>query len=150
MKLQTPNIKLQNSSAFTLIELVLVLTIIAILAGSGIYLLSGNVDTAKETRVGGDLNAVATQLQLYEARCQRLPTQDQGLEALVSKPTKEPIPDRWMALMEELPKDPWGQPYKYRIPAQKSKKAYDIWSLGKDGQDGNADDIGNWKTTEKK
>ena len=98
----------------------------------------------------GDLNAIATQLQLYEARCQRLPTQDQGLEALVSKPSKEPIPDRWMALMEELPKDPWGQPYKYRIPAQKSKKAYDVWSLGKDGQDGTADDMGNWKTVEKK
>ncbi len=149
-KIQNSKFKNGISAAFTLIELVLVLTIIAILAGSGIYLLSGNVDTAKETRVLGDLNAITTQLQLYEARCQRLPTQDQGLEALVSKPTKEPIPDRWIALMEELPKDPWGLAYKYRIPAQKSKKAYDIWSAGKDGQEGNADDIGNWKPVEKK
>jgi general secretion pathway protein G len=142
--------RLRAVPGFTLIELVLVLTIIAILAGSGIYLLSGNVDTAKETRVEGDLNALATQLQLYEARCQRLPTTDQGLDALVIKPTKDPIPDRWTALLQEQMKDPWGQPYKYRYPAQKSKKAYDIWSVGKDGVDGNEDDIGNWKSTEKK
>ena len=139
---------------FTLIELVLVLTIIAILAGSGIYLLSGNVDTAKETRVEGDLNALATQLQLYEARCQRLPTTDQGLDALVTKPTKEPVPDRWTALLQETMKDPWGQPYKYRAPSQHSKKSYDIWSAGKDGIDqqgaDGSDDIGNWKPSEKK
>jgi general secretion pathway protein G len=139
-----------NARGFTLIELVLVLTIIAILAGSGIYLLSGNVDTAKETRVQGDINAIATQLQLYEARNSRMPTTDQGIEALVSKPTKEPLPERWTALLEELPKDPWGQPYKYRYPAQKSKKPYDLYTAGKDGIDGNEDDIGNWKPTEKK
>lgn len=136
-----------NSRGFTLIELVLVLTIIAILAGSGIYLLSGNVDTAKETRVQGDLNAIATQLQLYEARNSRMPTTEQGIEALVTKPTKEPLPERWTALLEELPKDPWGMPYKYRYPAQKSKKPYDLYTAGKDGIEGNEDDIGNWKAT---
>lgn len=136
-----------HSRGFTLIELVLVLTIIAILAGSGIYLLSGNVDTAKETRVQGDLNAIATQLQLYEARNSRMPTTEQGIEALVTKPTKEPLPERWTALLEELPKDPWGMPYKYRYPAQKSKKPYDLYTAGKDGIEGNEDDIGNWKAT---
>lgn len=142
--------RLVNAQGFTLIELVLVLTIIAILAGSGIYLLSGNVDTAKETRVQGDINAIATQLQLYEARNSRMPTTEQGIEALVTKPTKEPLPERWTALLEELPKDPWGQPYKYRYPAQKSKKPYDLYTAGKDGIEGNEDDIGNWKATEKK
>ena len=143
-------LRLINTRGFTLIELVLVLTIIAILAGSGIYLLSGNVDTAKETRVQGDINAIATQLQLYEARNSRMPTTEQGIEALVTKPTKEPLPERWTALLEELPKDPWGQPYKYRYPAQKSKKPYDLYTVGKDGIEGNEDDIGNWKPTEKK
>lgn len=136
-----------NARGFTLIELVLVLTIIAILAGSGIYLLTGNVDTAKETRVQGDISAIATQLQLYEARNSRMPTTEQGIEALVTKPTKEPLPERWTALLEELPKDPWGQPYKYRYPAQKSKKPYDLYTAGKDGIDGNEDDIGNWKAS---
>lgn len=133
--------------AFTLIEIVIVLTIISILAAGSIYMLKGNVDVAKETRVDGDLQNIMTQLQLYEARNMRPPTSDQGLKALVEKPTTEPLPEKWTALMEEVPKDPWGQEYKYRYPAQKSKKPYDVWSVGKDGVDGNEDDIGNWKAT---
>lgn len=135
--------------AFTLIEIVIVLTIISILAAGSIYMLKGNVDVAKETRVDGDLQNIMTQLQLYEARNMRPPTSDQGLKALVEKPTTEPLPEKWTALMEEVPKDPWGQEYKYRFPAQKSKKPYDVWSVGKDGVDGNEDDIGNWKATAK-
>lgn len=131
--------------AFTLIEIVIVLTIISILAAGSIYMLKGNVDVAKETRVDGDLQNIMTQLQLYEARNMRPPTSDQGLKALAEKPTTEPLPEKWTALMEEVPKDPWGQEYKYRYPAQKSKKSYDVWSVGKDGVDGNEDDIGNWK-----
>lgn len=142
--------RLVTFQGFTLIELVLVLTIIMILAGSTIYMLSGNVDTAKETKVQGDLNTIATQLQLYEARNSRMPTTEQGIEALVSKPTKEPLPERWIALLDEEPKDPWSQPYKYRYPAQKSKKPYDLYTVGKDGVEGTEDDIGNWKPAQKK
>lgn len=131
--------------AFTLIEIVIVLTIISILAAGSIYMLKGNVDTAKETRVDGDLLNIMTQLQLYEARNMRPPTTEQGLKALVEEPTTDPKPEKWIALMDEVPKDPWGQEYKYRYPAQKSKKPFDVWSLGKDGIDGNEDDIGNWK-----
>lgn len=135
--------------AFTLIEIVIVLTIISILAAGSIYMLKGNVDVAKETRVDGDLQNIMTQIQLYEARNMRPPTTDQGLKALVEKPTTEPQPEKWTALMEEVPKDPWGQEYKYRYPAQKSKKSYDVWSIGKDGVDGNEDDVGNWKSVAK-
>jgi general secretion pathway protein G len=130
---------------FTLIEIVIVLTIISVLAAGSIYLLKGNVDVAKETRVEGDIANIGTQLQLYSARNLRYPTTEQGLKALVEKPTSEPLPERWTPLLEEEPKDPWGQPYQYRYPAQKSKKDYDLWSVGKDGQDGTEDDIGNWK-----
>jgi len=141
--------RLVHAAAFTLIELVLVLTIIIILVGSGIYIINqqGVLDTAQETRITGDLQAVATQLQVYEARNGRLPTTEQGINALVEKPTKEPLPERWTALMDEIPTDPWKQPYKYRYPAQKSKKAYDLYSVGKDGQENTADDLGNWKAT---
>ena len=135
--------------AFTLIEIVIVLTIISILAAGSIYMLKGNVDVAKETRVDGDLQNIMTQIQLYEARNMRPPTTDQGLKALVEKPTTEPLPEKWTALMEEVPKDPWGQEYKYRYPAQKSKKSYDVWSIGKDGVDGSEDDVGNWKNVAK-
>jgi general secretion pathway protein G len=135
--------------AFTLIEIVIVLTIISILAAGSIYMLKGNVDVAKETRVDGDLQNIMTQIQLYEARNMRPPTTDQGLMALVERPTTEPLPEKWTALMEEVPKDPWGQEYKYRYPAQKSKKSYDVWSIGKDGVDGSEDDVGNWKNVVK-
>jgi general secretion pathway protein G len=139
---------------FTLIELVLVLTIIIILVGSGIYIINqqGVLDTAQETRIDGDVQAVAAQLEVYMARNGRYPTTEQGLAALVEKPAKDPIPDRWTRLMDEIPQDPWKQPYKYRYPAQKSKKPYDIYSIGKNGQDegGAGDDIGNWRSSDKK
>jgi len=133
-----------RAQGFTLIEIVIVLTIISILAAGSIYMLKGNVDVAKETRVDGDLQNIMTQLQLYEARNMRPPSTEQGMKALVEKPTTEPLPERWTALMETVPKDPWGQEYKYRYPATKSKKSYDVWTIGKDGADGTEDDIGNW------
>lgn len=136
-----------KSHAFTLIEIVITLTIIAILASGSIYLLKGQIDSAKDTRVDSDLQAIGLALQSYESRALRMPTTEQGLKALVEKPTIEPIPENYRAFMEEMPKDPWGAEYKYRFPAQKSKKPYDVWSMGADGQDGTEDDMGNWKKT---
>lgn len=140
---QTLNRK--HRGGFTLIEIVIVLTILAILGGSAIYLLKGLPESAKETRVEGDLKAIGLALMSYEQRAMRMPTTEQGLNALVEKPTLEPLPERWSAVMEELPKDPWLQEYKYVYPAVKSKKPYDLWSLGKDGKDNTGDEIGNWK-----
>ena len=85
-----PHRRSLRKDAFTLIEIVIVLTIISILAAGSIYMLKGNVDVAKETRVEGDIQNISTQLQLYEARNLRVPTQEQGLKALVEKPTTEP------------------------------------------------------------
>lgn len=133
-----------SRAAFTLIELVLVLTIIAILVGGGIYYMMGNVDVAKESRVESDIRVFATQLQVYESTNMRVPSTEQGLKALTERPTAEPLPENWKRLMEELPKDPWGNPYQYKFPAERSKKSYDIYSWGPDGKEGE-DDIGNWK-----
>jgi general secretion pathway protein G len=130
---------------FTLLEIVIVMTILAILGASAVYLLKGNVDVAKESRVDSDIQSISTQIQMYESRAGRMPTTEQGIRALVEKPTSEPVPERWTQLLEEEPKDPWGQPYKYVYPAVRSKKAFDMWSVGRDGQDGTADDIGNFK-----
>ncbi|MDZ4406294.1 type II secretion system major pseudopilin GspG [Prosthecobacter sp.] len=134
-------------AGFTLIEIVITLTIIAILASGSIYLLKGQIDSAKDTRVDSDIQAIGLALQSYESRALRMPTTEQGLKALVEKPTMEPIPENYRAFMEEMPKDPWGAEYKYRFPAQKSKKPYDVWTMGADGQDGTEDDMGNWKKT---
>ncbi len=129
---------------FTLIEIVLVITIIAILGASTIYLIKGNVDVAKETRVDSDIKNIVTQLKVYEARNFIPPTTDQGLKALVERPNSEPAPERWSQLMEDVPMDPWKRAYQYRQPALRSSGHYDVYSFGPDGVESD-DDIGNWR-----
>ncbi|MEM9281882.1 MAG: type II secretion system major pseudopilin GspG [Verrucomicrobiota bacterium] len=139
----TPGIR-RKSQAFTLVELVIVITIIAVLAGSGIYLVVGFVDDAKYQRVDTDLKALDVALKSYErGNYFKPPTEEQGLMALVERPTGDPQPERWRAYLDEPMLDPWGNEYQYRFPAQQSKKKYDIFSLGEDGVE-SEDDIGNW------
>ena len=135
----------RRSRGFTLVELVIVLTIIGLLAGSSIYLIIGFVDEAKIKRVDGDLRTISTAIAGYERNNYfRPPTQEQGLMALVTKPTSEPQPKMWIAYLKEVPLDPWGQEYQYRSPAVKSTSGkYDLFSLGEDGAE-SEDDIGNW------
>ena len=140
----------RQPAGFSLIEIVIAMTIVAILGATVIKLMSGNIDVAKEQAVSADIDGMSTQLMVYESRAGRMPTTEQGLKALWEKPTSEPVPERWISLLEEEKKDPWGQPYKYEYPAKRSKKSYDIWSVGKDGQDGTADDIGNFKNNSTK
>lgn len=137
-----------HAAAFTLIEIVLVITIISILGAALIYGIKGNVDVAKETRVESDIKSILTQLKVYEAKNLQPPTNEQGLKALVELPTIEPLPERWTQLLDELPMDPWKREFRYQYPAKRSKADYDVFSLGKDGVE-SADDIGNWKLTRK-
>ena len=139
----------KNNAGFTLVELVLVITIISILVGGGIYYMMGNVDVAKEVKTETDIKALSTQIQVYESRNLSPPTTEQGLQALVQRPTSEPLPEKWTQLMEEVLKDPWGKQYQYKQPAERSKRGYDLYSLGLDGVE-SEDDIGNWKRTSSK
>jgi general secretion pathway protein G len=137
-----------RGAAFTLVEIVLVITIIAVLGAAAIYKIKGTVDVAKETRVESDIKNVITQIKTYEARNLQPPTTEQGLKALVEMPTVEPLPGKWTQLMEEIPKDPWSHELRYVYPAKRSTQDYDVFSLGKDGVE-SADDIGNWKVAKK-
>jgi len=97
----------QKHGGFTLLEIMLVVTIIALLLGTAIYKLSGNVEYARHTRVQADIQGIGTQLKLYESMNGFYPTTDQGLQALVVQPDSDPRPTRWYQLYKEVPKDPW-------------------------------------------
>ena len=123
-----------SQSGYTLFEIMLVLGIIAVLVGSAIYMLVGNIDVAKEQRVDSDIEAISMQIRTYEMLNYRMPTTEQGLKALVNHPSTEPRPRRWKQLMKTVPIDPWGNEYVYRNPG-KGGAAFEIYSLGPDGKE---------------
>ncbi len=128
-----------SKAAYTLFEIMLVLGIISVLVGSAIYLLANNIDVAKEQRVDADFQAISTQLKTYEMMNYFLPTTDQGLEALVERPTVEPAPRKWRRLLEAVPLDPWGNPYRYRNPGKVNPNSFDLYSFGADRKESDDD-----------
>jgi general secretion pathway protein G len=126
-------------AGYTLFEIMLVLGIIAVLVGSAIYMLVGNIDVAKDQRVEADIQAISMQLRTYEMLNYRKPNTEQGLKALVSPPTSDPKPRKWKQLMKAVPLDPWGQEYVYRNPGKINPGGFDLFSLGPDGKESDDD-----------
>jgi general secretion pathway protein G len=131
-----PRQRTLQQGGYTLFEIMLVLGIIAVLVGSAIYALSGNIDVAKEQRVESDIQAISMQLRTYEMLNFRKPTTAQGLKALVEMPTSDPKPSKWKQLMEKVPLDPWGNEYVYRNPGKYKPEGFDLYSLGPKGVEG--------------
>ncbi len=136
--------RFRSARGFTLLELLIVLSIIALLVGMAIYNLTGVTENAREERVHTDLLSFKELLAAYQLETGNLPTTEQGLKALWSKPTVEPIPQHWRALLEQETLDPWGHSYQYLTPGKHHPDTYDVFSMGPDGQPGTTDDIGNW------
>ena len=130
----------KSQLGFTLLEIMIVVTIISLLLGAAIYQLGGNVEYAKHTKISADVQAISTQLKLYESMNGFFPTTDQGIQALVSQPESDPKPTRWYQLFKEMPKDPWQNNYIYRNPGMKNTGSYDLYSAGPDRQPDTADD----------
>jgi general secretion pathway protein G len=132
---------------FTLIELMVVLVILGVLAALIAPKLMDRPDEARVIAARQDIAAIVQTLKLYRLDNMRYPTTEQGLRALVSKPTLEPVPGNWKTggYLERLPQDPWGHAYLYLQPGRQGE--IDVYSLGADGQpggEGNDADIGNW------
>jgi general secretion pathway protein G len=136
------------SAGYTLIEIMTVLGIIVVLISSAIYLLVGNLESAKMTRVDADFQAISTQLRTYEMQNMRMPTTAQGLEALVKRPSGDPAPRRWIQLMEQIPLDPWGEQYLYANPGKLNPRGFDLVSKGPDHVEGGEDDMNNKKSSD--
>ena len=135
-----------RSAGFTLLEIMLVVMIIALLAGSAIYMMKGNLDVANDVRVRGDIQSMGTPLMVYRSSNGFLPTTEQGLKALVSKPESSPKPRNWQKLMDKIPIDPYGMEYNYSQPGMHNPDSYDLFSAGLDRIVGTADDKGNWES----
>ncbi len=135
------------SRGFTLIEIMVVVVIMGILAALIVPKLMGRTDDARIIAAKQDIATVMQALKLYKLDNQRYPTTEQGLQALVAKPTAGPAADGWKTggYIDKLPKDPWGNTYQYLSPGIKGE--LDVFSLGADGQPGgigNDADIGSW------
>ncbi len=130
----------RHPAGFTLLEIMLVVTIIALLLGTAIYKLSGNVEYAKHTRISADVQGIGTQLKLYESMNGFYPTTEQGLQALITPPASDPRPSRWYQLYKDMPKDPWQSDYIYRNPGTKNSTGFDLYSAGPDRKADTADD----------
>src|SRR5437763_4514050 len=130
----------KRENAFTLLEIMLVISIIVVLLGVAISKLGNQVGFAKGVAVRSDVQAIGTQLKLYESVNGFLPTTEQGLQALVTQPSTEPKPTRWYQLFKEVPKDPWGNNYIYLSPGRRNPTGYDLYSAGPDRTPDTADD----------
>lgn len=129
-----------RQSAFTLLEIMLVVAIIGVLLSAAIYKMAPSLDVAKSMKTKGDIQSIKTSLLSYNGMNGFYPTTEQGLAALVNRPASEPAPTSWRRLMDELPKDSWGMPYLYRYPGRKNPSGYDVFSSGPDRIPDTADD----------
>ncbi len=139
-------------SAFTLIEIMAVVLIIGLLSTLVGVAVFRQVDRGRITAARAQISELEGVLELYRMDSGRFPTIDQGLEALVTKPSTPPEPRNYPAggYMRggRLPVDPWGMSFQYRIPGERNPHYVDLWSFGADGEPGGEDvdaDIGNWR-----
>lgn len=135
------------AGGFTLIEIMVVVVILGILAALVVPKILSRPDQAKVTVARTDIESISQALELYRLDNGTYPSLDQGLEALVEKPTTPPLPKNWNpeGYLKKIPQDPWGNPYMYLYPGNHGK--YDLYSFGADGREGGEGldtDITNW------
>ena len=126
-----------------MIEVLIVVTIIGLLAGVLISRMSGHVGSAREATAKIKIAELEQNVMIFESHTQRLPEEEEGLEALLFAP--DDVEETWQGpyIKKKGLTDPWGRPFIYRNPGQENPD-FDIFSLGKDGEE-SEDDIGNWE-----
>ena len=146
-----PRVRYRRSrTAFTLIEVLVVVVIIAVLASFVAPNVFRHVDTAKNVAAQAQISTLGAALDVYRLDNGRYPTTEQGLAALWQAPSMDPRPSNWRGpyLRQPPPADPWGAPYVYRAPGDHVANGFDLSAMGSDGATGGtgeAADITNWK-----
>ena len=130
-----------SRAGFTLMEIMLVVAIIALLAGLLVYNQIGVLDVGSETAARANMNTVKMNLVTYRMSAGNFPSTEQGLKALVQRPESEPRPLNWKKLLDEVPRDPWGHEFLYANPGLKHTDSFDLYSPGKDGKPNTEDDV---------
>lgn len=132
-------------AAFTLLEMMIVLLIIALILGSVAVMVQGFSKDAEDVATRAKIKALESALTSYKISNLVYPTQPQGIEALVTRPAADPKPRRWTQLIKQDGLlDAWGRKILYRNPGTHNAGGYDVFSPGPDGLENTADDIGNW------
>lgn len=142
--------RVRRRSGFTLIEILVVIIILGLLAALVGPRILGRVSEAKSATARTQIELLGVALDNYRLDTGRYPTTEQGLDGLMTKPEREPIPVNWRGpyLKRDVPVDPWGRAYIYKSPGDHNPSGYDLSTLGRDGQpggDGEDADITSWK-----
>lgn len=148
MKCAPTKIRSSLPKAFTLLEMMMVMAIIAILVGGVIGLAGGFTKTAEIQQADTDIRTISSAVMSYKTLGGRYPTDEQGLQALVTKPSSTPKPRRWTQNLKKLPLDPWDNPYSYKMAGSKDSSTFEIISSGPDGKKGTEDDISSQDATQ--
>lgn len=139
-----------RQAGFTLIEIMAVVVIMGMLMATLAVGINAQINKARVSNAKAQILRIEQALEFYQLDNARFPTADQGLQALVTRPSTPPEPRSYNPagyLKADALEDPWGQPFQYRIPGEHNPQTFDIWSLGPDGVEG-GDDIANWTTRE--
>lgn len=137
----------RQDAGFSLLELMVVVVILSVLALVIVPRVIDRPDQARVARAQSDIAAIVSAVELYRLDNFRYPTTEQGIGALVSRPTTDPVPANWAdsGYIDRVPVDPWGQPYQYLMPGVRGD--FDVFTYGADGVQGGtgADaDLGSW------
>lgn len=135
-----------RTAAFTLIEIMVVVIVLAVLAATIIPQFIGTTTDAKISAAKAHVSELESALERFYVHMDRYPTASEGLQVLVSPPATEA--DKWRGpYLKQLRADPWRNPYQYKKPGVHHPTSFDLWSRGADGAEGGegaAADIGNW------